>query len=694
MNTSNLTWSSSILELSPTKKPAKSILKIKDAGIQTIKDLLWIFPLRIKPMPRITNFDQIQMNELFMGHCKVINIQFAPAFSRRGKGKVQLFNATVVVKDMLSDKYLNLKWFNTYPGLRKQLETLNDFVFMGEVQDYRGSLQIINPKINPNLDGNEKFIIEYPTLNTVPGKYTKTLISRIPNYLWDTPIRFYPEPIEKEFGLQSLNASFLTLHGRGESIESSKLDEAKKRIICDEFLIDQLKMSARKIKNNKLQAPKLSSNKLKLDEYKNLFPYQLTTDQEKSLDDIINDFTSGHPMMRMLQGDVGCGKTTVAIISALIAIENNGQVAFMCPTEALALQHAETVNKTLKEKISIALLLGSTKKKEKQDIYKRLQAGEIKFLIGTHSLFQDSVVFKNLKLAIIDEQHKFGVEQRQKLVAKGNGTHSLIMTATPIPRTLQLAQYGDLDISTIRTIPAHRKGIKTRIITDSTYEKYLSFIKTRVSLKEQVYVVVPAISESETLDLKNIDSHLVLYNKIFPDLKIEVLHGQLKPDEKQKVLERFNHGNIDILISTSVIEVGINVLNATVMAIYAPERFGLSSLHQLRGRVGRGEKPGFCFLITDKGTSKEGMNRLKIIEKNTDGFIIADADLKNRGEGDLFGVNQSGTVSNSKLASIFQHIDIFEEVSKKVQSISKNKPDLLLPLIDQLVQDTKISSTI
>ena len=645
-------------------------------------------------MPTISDFSNLEDGSLFLGHGKVINVKLVPAFGRKGKGRVQLFNATVVVKDVLSDQYLNLKWFNSYPGLKKQLESLDTFTFIGEVQDYKGILQIVNPKLNPKIDKQEEFLVEYPTVATVPGKHIHSLLKKIPSSLWDTPLCYYPKELEDELILTPLNNSFQVLHGLKNSLDPQNVEEAKNRIIFDEFLIDQLKVTARKAKNKKLTAPIIPNSVETVSSAKKLFPYELTKDQNKTLDDILKDLESGHPMMRMVQGDVGCGKTTVAIIAALNVIHSGGQVAFMCPTEALALQHAQTVHSVMGKKVKTQILLGSTKPKDKKKIYERLISNEIQLIIGTHSLFQDAVEFKKLQLAIIDEQHKFGVEQRQKLVNKGKGVHSLIMTATPIPRTLQLAQYGDLDISTIRTIPSNRKGIQTRIITADKYEKYLSFIKTRVSLKEQVYVVVPAISESETLDIQNVDNHLITYKKFFPDLRVAALHGQLKSEQKQEILNKFERGEIDILISTSVIEVGINVINATVMAIYGPERFGLSSLHQLRGRVGRGEKPGFCFLVSEKKLSQESMVRLRVVETNTDGFIIAEADLKNRGEGDLFGVSQSGTRSNKKLASIFEHLHIFEDVAKKVNFLHHKKPELFNPLIDSLIKDTKVSSTI
>jgi ATP-dependent DNA helicase RecG len=291
----------------------------------------------------------------------------------------------------------------------------------------------------------------------------------------------------------------------------------------------------------------------------------------------------------MVQGDVGCGKTVVAWLATRVVNLNGAQAALMCPTEALAIQHFESF-RSMNPELKMDLLLGSTKAKEKKELLIRLKNGTTELIIGTHSLFQDSVVFNNLGLAIIDEQHKFGVEQRLRLVSKGEGTHSLIMTATPIPRTLSLAQYGDLDISSIRTMPAGRKGIKTRITEKPNYDKYIEFVKGRLSLGEQAYFVFPAIEESETLDIQNVKDAFKKYQRIFGQFKVAMLHGQMKADEKEKVVQDFRGKEYHILISTSVIEVGINIPNATVMAIYNPERFGLSSLHQLRGRVGRGEK--------------------------------------------------------------------------------------------------------
>jgi len=698
LSTSNtnkkLTWDSSLLELSPQKKPSQSLVKIFEAGIKTIYDLLWVFPLRIQKTPSTRPFSTMYLDELFQGEGEVINISLMPAFGKRGKGKIQLFNATVVLKDLHSEKMINLKWFNTYPSFKNQIEKEETLTFLGEVKEYKGVLQIINPKLNPEKLNDNGVLIEYPTLNSVSGINLKKIFKRIPDYLWDTPLHIIPREFEDHLKLPPLNICIKTLHGIDLDFSKEKFETAKERLIYQEFLNDQLKVIARKESYKKINSDVINIDTKELVRLKKLFPYELTVDQNQVLKEINNDFSSGHPMMRIVQGDVGCGKTTVALIAALQIINENKQVALMCPTEALATQHLATFKEILKESIKIELLLGSTSTSAKKHINQRLKDGDIDLIIGTHSLFQDSVEFKSLNLAIIDEQHKFGVEQRQKLVNKGHAAHTLIMSATPIPRTLQLAQYGDLDISTIKSTPPGRKGTQTRIVKSDTYAKYLSFIKTRVSIGEQVFICVPAIEESEAIIIKNVNKVQETYKKLFPELRIGVLHGQLNSVEKSTILNTFTRGEIDILISTSVIEVGINVLNATVMAIYDPQRFGLSSIHQLRGRVGRGSKPGFCFLITDENTQKDALTRLKIIEKNTDGFIIAEADLKNRGEGDLFGVNQSGNIKTRKVASIFQHFDIYQSVMDDLNQLLKLKPELITPLIDQLLDKTNISLTI
>lgn len=688
-----LTWDSPLEVLGNPKKPSPTLEKLIAAGITQLSDLLWILPLRISAMPEAEPFRNAELGQFFKGNGKVLHVDIKPAFGRRGKGNILLYNGYVVLQDSRSSETLSLRWFNLYPNQKKQIEALKEISFLGKVEEFKAQKQIINPQILGDGGGTSPYIIDYPTINKVAGNLFKKIIEMIPRALWNKVPETLPElGYDKTM---ALGEAFRIIHGQLPVSEfTPKIkDLAEERLIYEEFLVDQLKIQTRRKFIKRKDAPVFKVTDKKLLELKKSLPFTLTSDQEKVFGDILKDFHSGHPMMRMIQGDVGCGKTIVAYLASEIALQNKFQVALMCPTEALAIQHFESFT-SLNTEVRIELLLGSIKAKEKKEILARLKSGETHIVIGTHALFQDTVIFKKLGLAIIDEQHKFGVEQRLKLVSKGEGAHCLIMTATPIPRTLSLAQYGDLDISSIKTMPAGRKGIKTRITEKQNYDKYVEFVKGRLSLGEQAYFVFPAIDESETLDLQNVKESFKKYQANFKGFKIAALHGQMKAEEKEETVSHFREKKINILISTSVIEVGINIPNATVMSIYNPERFGLSSLHQLRGRVGRGEKGGFCFLVLDKDLPPESMTRLKVIEDNLDGFVIAEEDLKFRGEGDLFGVDQSGTVTTKKLANFLTHTHILEKVIADLQDFQKTHPEVLDPIYERLAKDQKILDTI
>lgn len=699
MSNTNSILKTPISDILKTKKVSKNIQKLFDAGLNTIEDYLWVFPLRIYKNPSIKDFSYIEDGKYFRGKGKLITSKAYPAYGLKGKGKIQLFNINVVVKDLLSEEYFNLKWFNSYPNIRKQITHLDEFIFFGQVTESKGQLIISNPKIETGNESiSEDFIIEYPTINSVPGKYVKGVIDKIPNDYWDEIDEGLPLDILKNNDLLALSEAFKFIHGKIDqtSWDDSKSIKAKERLIFEEFFSDQLKILTRK-KVLKLKSSSLFQiNQTTINNAFKYFPYVLTEDQIKAIEEICEDLKTGHPMMRMIQGDVGCGKTSVAMIAAYVAVLNNMQVAVMAPTETLAKQHTYNFTSFFKHFKSVMIdeLLGSHKPSEKKIIYNRLENGETNIIIGTHSLFQDKVIYKNLGLVIIDEQHKFGVEQRLRLLAKGKNPHCIIMTATPIPRTLRLTQFGDLDITLIKQMPKGRKGTKTRIVTTETYDKFLSFIKTRISLEEQIYIVVPAIEESETIDIKNINEISKKFKEYFPEYEINQVHGKLKSDEKEKIINDFKNKKFPILVSTSVIEVGIDIPNATVMAIYNPERFGLSSLHQLRGRVGRGAKPGFCFLVADKELSLESLERLRVMENTTDGFKIAEEDLKFRGEGDLFGTSQSGQYNSKRIANAFIHSEIFEKALKEIEYLKTNNPDYINKQIETLMLDEKIISTI
>jgi len=650
LNTTELTWHSSLELISKNKKPSSFIENLKSAGIHTLHDLLWILPLRIHKTPENQPFYQANLNEYFKGSGKILHCEIRPAFGRRGKGNILLYNGFVVVQDNLSTETMTLRWFNLYPNQKKQIEQLDQISFLGVLQEYKTQKQIISPQILSTTSTLTQYILEYPTVNKVPGTQIKKIVEMIPQSLWKEIPQAIPSlGYDKDI---NLTEAFSIIHGRYPSqyFNQTLKTSAEERLIYEEFLEDQLKILTRRkqIKKKKAQIYDCSES-LRNDLFRQL-PFKLTIDQEKVLNDIRLDLSSGMPMMRMIQGDVGCGKTIIAYLASEIVIRHNAQVALMCPTEALAQQHFESFTQ-LNPNLKIKLLLGSTKTNLKKEILNEIKTGETSLIIGTHSLFQDSVIFKNLGLAIIDEQHKFGVEQRLKLISKGKGTHSLIMTATPIPRTLSLAQFGDLDISTIKTMPSGRIPIKTRITEKINYPKYIDFIKGRLSMGEQAYFVFPAIEESETLDLQNVKEGFDKYLKIFSSFSVEMLHGQMKSDEKEEVIKRFKEKKVQILISTSVIEVGLNIPNATIMSIYSPDRF-------------------------------------------VDGFVIAQEDLRFRGEGDLFGVEQSGTQTSKKLANLITHGHILEKVIQDLSTLSLSDPAKLSPHFERLAKDQKILDTI
>lgn len=694
-------WNTPISQLLG-KASVKTVEKLSIAGIKELSDLLWTFPLRVIELPPLRSFDFIEEAKIFIGRAKILNIQARPNFRVRGRGKAMLYNINVHVQDTLSEKIISLKWFNSYGSVTQKISKCTYIEFMGIATTYNGQIQFSNPDFFAieNAESELSFVtvsnelkIQYPTVNTIPGIQVKKIIDKIPADLWNAiPDSLPPDLLQKKQFL-SLSQSFQVIHAKIKPTPELE-KKAERRLIYEEFFEDQLKIHLRREFYKK---PKAQNFKISSDLYahlKNIFPFSFTADQENTLKEIHRDLAGLHPMMRLVQGDVGCGKTAVAMIAALTVIESRAQVAFMCPTEALALQHFLSTQELFPlGKYRTKLLLGSTPAKEKIIILKDLADGNIDFLIGTHALIQDTVQFKNLGLAIIDEQHKFGVDQRIKLTSKTEGTHCLIMSATPIPRSLSLTQYGDLDISTIKSMPLGRKGHKTRIVTKETFQHFLNFINTRLSLKEQVYIVVPAIIENPEQDFHNLENILERFKQYFPHHQVSGLHGQMKSDEKIKMFTDFKSHKIDILVSTSVIEVGINVINATIMAIMNPERFGLSSLHQLRGRVGRGEKPGFCFLVNDKEISQISTERLKVIENNTDGFKIAEEDLRIRGEGDLFGTEQSGSESQKRLANIILHADILDEARTDAQQlIQSNDPHIKL-LLEKFSKNDRIFTT-
>lgn len=706
MSSNEIHWNSPLKTLTGGRK-SKTVDKLQSRGIHSLYDLLWILPLRTTPLPKVQSFSGLHEDSLFKGVGKVLSARDQANFKAMGKGRTPLSNVTLTVQDRFSSHFMNLKWFNCYPSQVKALKDMTHIYFMGNVSTFMNEFQMISPEVDEitSIDyekpieawrenDKDQLKVTYPTVDGISPHHLGGIFDKIPSALWDKIPESLPPTVLEERNLIGLSEAFKIIHGKIEPLEFSeqKVDLAKERLIYQEFFQEQVKIKLRK---KFLKAkPGIQIHDNSWAELSHIFPYNLTSDQEGALADIKKDLLSGQPMMRLIQGDVGSGKTSVALIAAMAMAKEGFQTAIMCPTESLALQHFLTFKELLKEDFNIDILLGSQSKKEKEEVVNKLKDHSTQIVIGTHSLIQDSVSFSKLGLSIIDEQHKFGVEQRLKLVNKGEGSHCLLMTATPIPRSLSLTQYGDLDISIIKEMPSNRKGTQTRIVGPETYGKYLSFLKTRISMGEQAYVVVPAIEDNPEQDMLNLEVVLKKYHEYFPDLRIKGLHGKMKSEEKNETFVEFRDKNIDILISTSVIEVGINNPNASVMTILNPERFGLSSLHQMRGRVGRGEKPGFCFLVNDKQVSQNSLERLSVIEKNNDGFKIAEEDLRLRGEGDIFGREQSGVKSTRVLSSLIHHQQTLEFAKSDVEVIESQFPDTFSHLMEKYSTDDLVNKTV
>ncbi len=486
-----------------------------------------------------------------------------------------------------------------------------------------------------------------------------------------------PEIIKKENNFLNKADAISNIH-HPESLEN--LEKAKRTLIYEELFYLQLVVGRRAFKRKEaVRERKEIKGKLQEKLVKAL-PFKLTMDQNKVLNEINNDLAGEKPMGRLLQGDVGSGKTLIAFLSCLEIIESGAQTAFMAPTELLARQHAENAARLLAPLgIRLGFLSGNIRQNNRKALLDHIRSGEIDLVIGTHALFSSDVIYKNLGLIIVDEQHRFGVLQRIALTEKGSSPDLLLMTATPIPRTLSLTAFGDLDVSTIKTMPPGRKAVETHLAREGNEEKVYNWVRKEIKSGRQAYFVYPLIQQSEKLFLKDAESMFRrLQEKVFPELKLGLIHSRINEEEKNTIMSRFNSGTIDILVATSVVEVGVDIPNATCMVIEHAERFGLSALHQLRGRVGRGPDQSYAFLIYSNELSDEGKKRLKVMKESTDGFYIAEEDLKIRGPGELSGMKQSGFLKLT-IADLVNDIGVMQNARKKVFSILKTDPGLLNP---------------
>ena len=557
-----------------------------------------------------------------------------------------------------------ITWYNQ-SYLKNMFKVGEKYKFFGKVNKKFKTTDMISPVFDSEGSSKNtgKIIPIYPTTYNLPQNTLRKIIenglAEIDEKLEDT----LPEYLLNKYKLCDLNTAIKQIHFP-ESFE--KFNIARKRLVFEELLSMQLALLSLKSQYTTATEGISFDKNIKMSEMIDKLPFRLTKAQLRVLEEIDNDLESTKPMNRLLQGDVGSGKTVVALIAAYKAVKSGYQAAIMAPTAILATQHLESFTDILKDTgIRCELLISGITKKKKEDILDRLKNGEIDILIGTHALLEENVIFKNLGLVVTDEQHRFGVRQRSTIAKKGDNPNVLVMTATPIPRTLALILYGDLDISIIDELPPNRKKIDTFPVTKEMDDRVNNFIKEQIDSGRQAYIVSPLVEDSEEIDARSVMELAERYkNELFRDYRVEYLHGKMKQKEKDDIMERFKNKEIDILISTTVIEVGVNVPNANIMVIENAERFGLAQLHQLRGRVGRGEYKSYC-ILKYQGNSEVIRKRMNVMKATNDGFIISEKDLELRGTGEFFGTKQHG-LPEFKIANLFEDI----QVLKLVQSIA------------------------
>ena len=567
-----------------------------------------------------------------------------------------------------------LVWYNQ-SYLKKMFRIGETYKFFGRINKRIGQTEMVSPVYD--LEGNNKntgrIIPIYPLTYSLSQNTLRHIIEEGLKQAKDKIAETLPEYILEEYKLMKLKNAMQSIHFPKELKD---FGEARNRLAFEELLTMQLLLLNLKNKYKNTEKGIKFDSKVKMSDVINDLPFKLTKAQTRVLEEIDSDMESDKAMNRLLQGDVGSGKTIVSIIAAYKAVKSGYQMAMMAPTSILASQHLEKFKNVLeKYDIRCELLLGNTTKKKKEDILSRLKDGEIDIIIGTHSLLEENVIFKNLGLVVTDEQHRFGVRQRSTIVSKGKNPDVLVMTATPIPRTLALILYGDLDISIIDELPPNRKKIDTFAVRKSLEERVNNFVKKQIDEGRQAYIVCPLVEKSEEIEAKSVDELTEKYkNEVFKEYKVECLHGKMKPKEKEEIMQRFKEGKIDILISTTVIEVGVDVPNSNIMVIENAERFGLAQLHQLRGRVGRGEYQSYC-ILKYQGNSELIRKRMQVMQETNDGFIISEKDLELRGSGEFFGTKQHG-IPEFKVANLFEDIKLLKLVQSAAIKILEEDPGL------------------
>jgi ATP-dependent DNA helicase RecG len=613
--------------------------KLAKLGVYTVRDLLYLLPRRYDDYSVLRTIDKLRYGEEVTVIATIWQVNTQPIGENRR-----------IVRAVVGDGTGQMEMSFFSPYVEKQLHIGRAFVFSGKIDSFRGRLTMSNPEFEPlerEQVNTARLVPVYPLTAGLSARWLRrVMISAVKEWAASLP-DYLPEYVRSRAGLMPLSLAFSQIHFP-DSHEA--LAAAHRRLSFDEFLVLQLAVLGNRQRFRGAAARPLCADEATLAPFINSLPFSMTAAQRRTLAEITADLAAEQPMSRLLQGDVGSGKTAVAAAALWVAVANGTQGAIMAPTEILAEQHARSFQAMLGDlkrpadgrPVRVALFTGRVKKAEREELLAALAAGEIDIAVGTHALIQDEVSFKELTVAVVDEQHRFGVEQRAALRQKGRPPHMLVMSATPIPRSLALTLYGDLDVSVIDEMPAGRTPIRTKWLTSSQRERAYGFIRRQAAEGRQAFIIYPLVENSEMSEAKAaVDEHLRLQRDIFPHLRLGLLHGRLRGDEKDTVMRAFAAHELDVLVATSVVEVGIDVPNATVIMIEGAECFGLAQLHQFRGRVGRGQYASYCILVSDAGEGGSAQ-RLEALEHNNDGFALAQIDLEMRGPGDFLGTRQSG----------------------------------------------------
>jgi len=639
------------------------ILKLRKMGIFTIKDLLLYFPRTYVDEQEFTRINEMRTDQVNVVRGRIKSIFNKP--TKTGKSMTR-----AIIEDETGE--VPVMWFNQ-THIKQMFYSGSEIILTGKLKYERGRSMLMSPKYEKPSEillHTGRIVPVYHESEIITSKWLREKIHKIIKaaaYFEE----YMPESILEKHSLMGIKDAILNVHF---AKDEEHLKKARERLAFDELFFIQFKALKRKLLWQEKMSYEITNNSLDISAFLGILPFELTNAQIRVIDEIMIDLKKPYPMLRLVQGDVGAGKTVVAA-AAVFAIKQMGrQSAIMAPTEILARQHYKGLVSLLSSfGFNIQLLTGSTSEGERKQILKQLSTGTCDLIIGTHALIQESVKFSNLGLAVVDEQHRFGVKQRETLKSHG-APHLLTLTATPIPRTMALTIYGDQDLSIIDELPPGRMKIVTRIVPEKKRSDAYFWVTDQIKKGRQVFVICPLVEESEVLEIKAAtDEYERLKNEIFPEFQLALLHGRMKAQEKDEVMNRFGAGEIDILVSTSVVEVGIDVPNASIMIIEGAERFGLAQLHQFRGRVGRGEWQSYCFLFSDSNTS-DALQRLSSMVKYNSGFDLAEIDLSLRGPGEVFGTKQSG-IPDLKIAS-FSDIELLKKVREEAWKIVKE--DVLL----------------